>query len=198
MVVYLGYVHGSTAVERGEFEKSSMGLRARLAGRNVREGGLDSDEGQREGDTGVESRSGEASTKDSEFESMLDSDGGANATTAGSEGSTEAEAGHHEEESTIGSWDTSSYDLNMYRSETIEIAVDAAKMGNEARFVNDYRGVPVAVPVSSDRTQQSDEKGKDRRGKRKVKTTQSRLAGEDQMQTGPAVGNGEEWQKYNN
>ncbi|KAK5100272.1 hypothetical protein LTR70_001740 [Exophiala xenobiotica] len=42
----------------------------------------------------------------------------------------------------IGSWDTSSYDLNLHRDGAIELAVDAAQMGNEARFCNDYRGVP--------------------------------------------------------
>jgi len=42
----------------------------------------------------------------------------------------------------IGSWDLSSYDLNLYRDDDIELAVDAANSGNEARFCNDYRGVP--------------------------------------------------------
>lgn len=45
----------------------------------------------------------------------------------------------------IGSWDTSNYDLNLYRSEDIELAIDAAHMGNEARFCNDYRGVPAQI-----------------------------------------------------
>lgn len=42
----------------------------------------------------------------------------------------------------IGSWDASSYDLNLHRDEDMELAIDAAAMGNEARFCNDYRGVP--------------------------------------------------------
>lgn len=35
---------------------------------------------------------------------------------------------------------TSDYDLWLDRD--ADLAVDAARMGNEARFVNDYRGVP--------------------------------------------------------
>ena len=35
----------------------------------------------------------------------------------------------------------SDYDLSLYRSATISVAVDASRMGNEARFINDYRGV---------------------------------------------------------
>ena len=35
--------------------------------------------------------------------------------------------------------DTSDYDLSLDRE--IGISVDAAKLGNEARFINDYRGV---------------------------------------------------------
>lgn len=38
---------------------------------------------------------------------------------------------------------SSDYDLWLDRSG--DVAVDAARMGNEARFVNDYRGVPGAV-----------------------------------------------------
>lgn len=38
---------------------------------------------------------------------------------------------------------SSDYDLWLDRSG--DVAVDAARMGNEARFVNDYRGVPDAV-----------------------------------------------------
>lgn len=194
VVVYLGYVHGSTAVERGEFEKSRLGLRARLAGRDVREGTLENIEGQRDGEGGDENedRSGDVLAEDSEIGSTFNLGDAVSTVTAGFEVPTKNRE-HEEEEPMIGSWDTSSYDLNMYRSETIEIAVDAANMGNEARFVNDYRGVPVAVPVSSDRIQQSDEASKDRRGKRKVKTTQST----GDHQTGP-VGDREEWQKYNN
>lgn len=44
----------------------------------------------------------------------------------------------------IGSWDASDYDLNMVREEGLELAVDAAQLGNEARFCNDYRGVPLS------------------------------------------------------
>lgn len=36
--------------------------------------------------------------------------------------------------------EASDYDLSLDRD--IELAVDAARSGNEARFVNDYRGVP--------------------------------------------------------
>ncbi|KAK5103067.1 hypothetical protein LTS08_003870 [Lithohypha guttulata] len=42
----------------------------------------------------------------------------------------------------IGFWDTSDYDLNLHRDDDVELAVDASQMGNEARFCNDYRGVP--------------------------------------------------------
>ncbi|KAJ6519487.1 SET domain protein [Mycena sanguinolenta] len=34
----------------------------------------------------------------------------------------------------------SDYDLALFRSADISVGVDASKMGNEARFVNDYRG----------------------------------------------------------
>jgi SET domain-containing protein len=38
--------------------------------------------------------------------------------------------------------ETSDYDLSLFRGQgDISIGVDAQKMGNEARFVNDYRGV---------------------------------------------------------
>ena len=47
----------------------------------------------------------------------------------------------------IGAWDTSSYDLNLCRDEDIELAIDAGHMGNEARFCNDYRGVPTDTIV---------------------------------------------------
>lgn len=33
-------------------------------------------------------------------------------------------------------------DYDLWLSRTADVAVDAARMGNEARFVNDYRGVP--------------------------------------------------------
>ena len=36
----------------------------------------------------------------------------------------------------------SDYDLSLYRgSDGLSVGVDASKMGNEARFINDYRGV---------------------------------------------------------
>ena len=38
--------------------------------------------------------------------------------------------------------ETSNYDLSLDRD--VGIGVDAATMGNEARFINDYRGVPGA------------------------------------------------------
>jgi len=39
---------------------------------------------------------------------------------------------------------TSDYDLSLYRSATdgtINVGIDAAVMGNEARFINDFRGI---------------------------------------------------------
>ncbi|EGO24943.1 hypothetical protein SERLADRAFT_468952 [Serpula lacrymans var. lacrymans S7.9] len=37
---------------------------------------------------------------------------------------------------------TSDYDLSLYRSQDgVSVGVDASKVGNEARFINDYRGV---------------------------------------------------------
>ena len=59
----------------------------------------------------------------------------------------------------IGTWDSSSYDLNLYRDEHIELAIDASQMGNEARFCNDYRGVP-ASDLSSQTSKQWDRKAK--------------------------------------
>ncbi|KAJ7275382.1 SET domain protein [Mycena haematopus] len=35
----------------------------------------------------------------------------------------------------------SDYDLSLFRSADISVGVDASKMGNEGRFVNDYRGI---------------------------------------------------------
>ncbi|TFK76818.1 hypothetical protein BDN72DRAFT_829985 [Pluteus cervinus] len=36
----------------------------------------------------------------------------------------------------------SDYDLSLYRSQDgVNVGVDASKMGNEARFINDYRGI---------------------------------------------------------
>ncbi|KAJ4393656.1 hypothetical protein N0V93_002871 [Gnomoniopsis smithogilvyi] len=43
---------------------------------------------------------------------------------------------------------SSDYDLWLDRGG--EVAVDAARMGNEARFVNDYRGVPGAVRANAE------------------------------------------------
>lgn len=51
----------------------------------------------------------------------------------------------------IDSWDKSDYDLNLFRDEDIELAVDAAQMGNEARFCNDYRGVPSEIHSSGNK-----------------------------------------------
>ncbi|KAJ7596689.1 SET domain protein [Mycena floridula] len=36
---------------------------------------------------------------------------------------------------------SSDYDLSLWRSETVNVGIDAAIMGNEARFTNDYRGI---------------------------------------------------------
>ena len=36
----------------------------------------------------------------------------------------------------------SDYDLSLYRSQDgVNVGVDASRMGNEARFINDYRGI---------------------------------------------------------
>lgn len=67
---------------------------------------------------------------------------------------------------TIGSWDTSDYDLSMIRDGNLELAVDAAQIGNEARFCNDYRGVPLAVSVSNQQTSTAF----DRKSKRTAKS----------------------------
>lgn len=58
----------------------------------------------------------------------------------------DAASAHFTPDVAIGSWDASSYDLNLYRDEDIELAIDAASMGNEARFCNDYRNVPMDRP----------------------------------------------------
>lgn len=50
---------------------------------------------------------------------------------------------HTTHELEIATWDSSSYDLNLCR-EPVELAIDASLMGNEARFCNDYRGVPAS------------------------------------------------------
>jgi SET domain-containing protein len=36
---------------------------------------------------------------------------------------------------------TSDYDVSLYRFPSESVGVDASRMGNEARFVNDYRGI---------------------------------------------------------
>ncbi|KAJ7899987.1 SET domain protein [Mycena olivaceomarginata] len=36
----------------------------------------------------------------------------------------------------------SDYDLSLFRDGDLNVGVDASKMGNEGRFVNDYRGIP--------------------------------------------------------
>ncbi|KAI0275111.1 hypothetical protein BC834DRAFT_815465 [Gloeopeniophorella convolvens] len=36
---------------------------------------------------------------------------------------------------------TSDYDISLYRSHSESVGVDASEMGNEGRFVNDYRGI---------------------------------------------------------
>ncbi|KAK5949894.1 hypothetical protein OHC33_009079 [Knufia fluminis] len=78
------------------------------------------------------------------------------------------EKNNHEQDPplAIGTWDTSSYDLNLHRDleEDIELAVDAERMGNEARFCNDYRGV-LASNVPDQASKQWD-----RRAKRGAKT----------------------------
>ncbi|KAJ9650931.1 hypothetical protein H2198_009767 [Neophaeococcomyces mojaviensis] len=67
----------------------------------------------------------------------------------------------------IGSWDSSSYDLNLHRDEDIELAIDAAQMGNEARFCNDYRGVPAFIDPSAAAKNEADW---NRKAKRAAKT----------------------------
>lgn len=64
----------------------------------------------------------------------------------------------------IGFWDSSDYDLNLYRDEEMEIAIDASRVGNEARFCNDYRGVPVQKAILNDQQQWS------RKSKRSAKS----------------------------
>ncbi|KAJ6574759.1 hypothetical protein B0H19DRAFT_1125650 [Mycena capillaripes] len=36
----------------------------------------------------------------------------------------------------------SDYDLSLFRSGDLSVGIDASRMGNEGRFVNDYRGIP--------------------------------------------------------
>ncbi|KAJ7102267.1 hypothetical protein B0H15DRAFT_813893 [Mycena belliarum] len=36
----------------------------------------------------------------------------------------------------------SDYDLSLLRDGDLSVGIDASKMGNEGRFVNDYRGIP--------------------------------------------------------
>ncbi|KAJ6604298.1 hypothetical protein DFH09DRAFT_1122254 [Mycena vulgaris] len=36
----------------------------------------------------------------------------------------------------------SDYDLSLFRDGDLSVGIDASKMGNEGRFVNDYRGIP--------------------------------------------------------
>ena len=35
----------------------------------------------------------------------------------------------------------SDYDLSLYRTQDVSVGVDASQMGNEGRFINDFRGV---------------------------------------------------------
>lgn len=67
----------------------------------------------------------------------------------------------------LDSWASSDYDLNMIRDSDrdLELAVDAQYMGNEARFTNDYRGVPAQTPTTATGADRSS----DRRTKRMVK-----------------------------
>ncbi|KAJ7770793.1 hypothetical protein DFH07DRAFT_805243 [Mycena maculata] len=46
----------------------------------------------------------------------------------------------------------SDYDLSLYRDGDLSVGIDASRMGNEGRFVNDYRGVqdkPNAICVDA-------------------------------------------------
>lgn len=46
----------------------------------------------------------------------------------------------------------SDYDLSLLRTEGYSVGVDASRIGNEARFINDFRGVrPKANAVFQDR-----------------------------------------------
>ncbi|KAJ7139778.1 hypothetical protein C8R44DRAFT_765388 [Mycena epipterygia] len=38
--------------------------------------------------------------------------------------------------------DDSDYDLSLFRNGDLSVGIDASRMGNEGRFVNDYRGIP--------------------------------------------------------
>jgi xeroderma pigmentosum group C-complementing protein len=41
-----------------------------------------------------------------------------------------------------GAYDYATSDYDLWLDRDADLAVDAARMGNEARFINDYRGVP--------------------------------------------------------
>ncbi|KAK4201571.1 hypothetical protein QBC40DRAFT_324289 [Triangularia verruculosa] len=46
-----------------------------------------------------------------------------------------------------GEYDYSRSDYDLWLDRDADVAVDAARCGNEARFVNDYRGVPFTPPL---------------------------------------------------
>lgn len=129
VVGYLGYVHGGTEVERGERERRSRASRG--------DGGGD-------GKVDVVVSSEPATSSELKLQTPSPSALTSTSTTLQTPDTTPPDSTTTTPTTTdlLGSWDTSSYDLNMFRSEDVEIAVDASTMGNEARFVNDYRGVP--------------------------------------------------------
>ncbi|KAL1841886.1 hypothetical protein VTJ49DRAFT_6485 [Mycothermus thermophilus] len=67
-------------------------------------------------------------------------------------------------------YDYAKSDYDLWLDREADLAVDAARMGNEARFINDYRGVPCQQPRSSadgpDGSSNNNNKNKNRRGKR--------------------------------
>lgn len=88
----------------------------------------------------------------------------------------------------IGFWDNSDYDLNLHRDEDIELAVDASRVGNEARFCNDYRGVPTQQVIPDHEKQWS------RKSKRSAKSwaaPQASLSDCDAIKAGITMPNAE-------
>lgn len=192
VVGYFGYVHGGTEGERAEWERQTGGKVGSMGdgdgGTDVERMGIDdtSVNGRTrtsEHRPGSEHRSSSRSASDGpepQPPSNPDSDSEPRSNTTTFPGPTHA---HTSSSNLIGTWDTSSYDLNMYRTEDIEIAVDASLMGNEARFVNDYRGVPA-------QRREVGESERDRRDKRRVKGWESGNGDEDEDGTGGGGGNG--------
>ncbi|KAL2259456.1 hypothetical protein VTK26DRAFT_6862 [Humicola hyalothermophila] len=60
-------------------------------------------------------------------------------------------------------YDYAQSDYDLWLDRDADVAVDAARAGNEARFVNDYRGVPLPGPSSGRRMQQQQQQQQQRR-----------------------------------